>query len=92
MFLLWKEHKTECSKDIFFFYVFDKVRNCGFIFDFHPLVYFINPEGWALICCHTELFYMTSHNLIPSLWGILETSGQLCRWDEDIPASAEWDC
>lgn len=65
-----------------------------FVFVFHLLVSFCftwgHPEGWPLICCHTELFYMTSHNLISSLWGLQRTFGRPCRWDEDISTSAKW--
>lgn len=47
----------------------------------------LRPEGWPLICCHTELFYMTSHNLISCLWGLLGTLGQASGRDKDIPLS-----
>lgn len=65
-----------------------------FVFVFHLLVSFcftrLRPEGCPLICCHTELFYMTSHNPISSLGGLPGTFGRPCWWDEDISTSADW--
>ena len=53
-----------------------------FVFVFHLLVSFcftwLRPEGCPLIRCHTELFYMTSHNLISSLGGLPGTFGRPC--------------